>query len=448
MRSRERPPSATIDAYLASLAARLTVEPAERATILEEIRGHLEEASAAEMARGATDADAQARAVAAFGSVATTARSINAALPVYWDWRRMAWGVVLGALAIWVIWTLATFPFVVQMAAGHKLDTILSSTSPGELLFTASPLAFGLFYALRDGPWAALLILALFGAIAFALGTRASSGWRAGLAFGLGVVVGLPFLLPAIFYTNSFIRPLAALPFIVPIWLLMPYAVLAAWLGARIAHMRDARRLSHLPSVARTSQGAVTTAHGFRRLSAVSLIGLVLLVALLGVGGWSFVRAGAIAPLATAPVSQQLATAQRQLPFAIRQPDYLPAGTTLASVSVDEAWCARCSVSLNYHISPGANIYLYLYEIPHNPSESESVGLDMPPPLPSSPDAPSAFSSVSGGSYHQVWWLGGVEKTEQQRSLSWDDGTLEYGLITNGPLSADTLRQIAASLYG
>ncbi|HEX5440284.1 MAG TPA: permease prefix domain 1-containing protein, partial [Ktedonobacterales bacterium] len=73
-----------IEAYLAALASKLTVEPAERATILEEARGHLEEAAAAGVARGAAPAEAEARAVAAFGPARETARAFNAALPVYW----------------------------------------------------------------------------------------------------------------------------------------------------------------------------------------------------------------------------------------------------------------------------------------------------------------------------------------------------------------------------
>lgn len=444
MTSRDRTHSSPIAAYLTALEYRLTVEPVERATILEEIRGHLEEATAAAVARGATEGEAESQAVASFGDVSSTARAINAALPVYWDWRRMAWGVVLGALAIWIIWTLATFPFLVQMVIEHRLPTV--SDAPGDLLFIASPLSFGLFYALRDGPWAALLILALFGAIAFALGNRASRGWRAGLAFGLGVVVGMPFLLPALVYSNSFIRPLSSLPVIVPIWLLVPYAMLASGLGARIARARDTRALRRPPATARLTRPTASANHHQRRLSSAIIVGLFLLVSLLGASGWSFVRAATIPPSPTIPVSQQLASAQQRLSFAIRQPGYLPAGTTLNDVTVPEAWCGHCSVSLNYRLSNGS--YIMLFEIPHNPSEPAPVGPDMPPPLPTSPDAPGAYSSVSADSYHQVWWLGGVETKEQQHSLSWDDGILQCGIITNAPLSADTLKQIALSLYG
>lgn len=444
MTSRDSTYTSPIDTYLTALEYRLTVEPVERATILEEIRGHLEEATAAEVARGSTAAEAESRAVASFGAVSSTARSINSALPVYWDWRRMAWGVVLGALAIWIIWPLATFPFLVQMVIEHRLPTV--SDAPGDLLFIASPLSFGLFYTLRDGLWAALLILALFGAIAFALGTRASQGWRAGLAFGLGVIVGMPFLLPALVYSNSFIRPLSSLPVIVIIWLLVPYAVVTAGLGARIVRARDTHILRRPPATARLTRPIASGNHSHRRLSSAIIVGLFLLATLLGVSGWSFVRAATIPPPTIVPVSQQLASAQQRLSFAIRQPAYLPAGTTLNDVTVDEAWCGHCSVSLNYRLSNGSNIFLF--EIPHNSSVPESVGPDMPPPLSTSPDAPGAYSNVTVVGYHQVWWLGAVEKTEQQRSLSWDDGTLQYGIITNAPLSADTLKQIALSLYG
>lgn len=445
MTSRDMTDASPIETYLAALENRLTVEPVERATILEEIRGHLEEAIAAEVARGSTAAEAESRAVATFGDVSSTARSINSALPIYWDWRRMAWGVVQGALAIWVIWTLATFPFLVQMVVEHRLPAV--SGAPGDLLFTASPLSFGLFYVLRDGPWAALLIVGLFGASAFVLGTRASSGRRVGLAFGLGVVVGLPFLplAPVFLSTNgSSSSSLAVLVFAIPIWLLVPYAMGAAGIGARIARARDAHALRRPPTAARLTRPTASGYHRERRLSPAIIVGLFLLVTLLGVSGWSFLRAATVPHSPTIPVSQQLASAQQQLSFAIRQPGYLPAGTTLNGVTVDEAWCGSCSVSLNYHISNGS--YIMLYEIPHNPPEPASVGPDMPPPLSTSPDAPGAYSSVTAVSYHPVWWLGGVEKTEQQRSLSWDDGILQYGIITNAPLSADTLEQIALSL--
>jgi hypothetical protein len=431
MTSRDMTDTSPIDTYLAVLENRLTVEPVERATILEEIRGHLEETTAAEVARGSTAAEAESRAVATFGDVSSTARSINSALPIYWDWRRMVWGTVLGALAIWIIWTLATFPFVVPMATEHQLDV---STSPASLLFTASPLGFGLFYTLRNGPWVALLILVLFGAIAFALGSRASSGWRAGLAFGLGVVVGMPFLPLSLVLAPPPVGSLSLLPIIVIIWLLTPYAIFAAQLGARVARNRDRQRMR---------VAAIATPRR-RSVSRFAFASLVVLVALLGVSGWSFLRAATMKPSPTIPVSQQLASAQQRLSFSIRQPGYLPAGTTLNGVTVDEAWCGSCSVSLNYHISNGS--YIMLYEIPHNSSEPASVGPDMPPPLSSSPDAPDAYSSVTAVSYHPVWWLGGEEKTEQQRSVSWDDGILQYGIITNAPLSADTLKQIARSL--
>ncbi|HET8906777.1 MAG TPA: permease prefix domain 1-containing protein [Ktedonobacterales bacterium] len=433
MTIRDRTHIQTIDGYIAALAARLTVTPEAQATILEEIGGHLQDAAAAEQARGVPANEAEGRAVAAFGAVKETARSLNATLPVDWDLRRMAQGLLLGALSIWFTWTLVTFPFLVQMAIEHHLDTV--ATLPGSLIFSASPLSFGLFYTLREGPWAALLIVALFGAIAFVLGSRASQGWRAGLAFGLGVFVSMPFLFLTFVFHDREILPQQMLPAIVPIWLLVPYAVGAASLGARIARRRNGRNLGHT-SLAMSAP---------RRIPRAVVAGLIVLMMLLGFNGWSFVRATTMKPVVNPPLAQQLAAAQRAVSFTIRQPRYLPAGTALTQVSIDSAWCgARCSVSLEY-LGPHG-VYLDLGEIPHNPAESSQPGPIAIPTPPTSPNAPDAYSTMSTVGYHPVWWLGGVETQEPQSTLAWDDGNVFYILNTNGPLSADELRQIAASL--
>jgi hypothetical protein len=348
MTTRDRTHIQTIDGYIAALAARLTITPEARATILEEICGHLQDAVAAEQARGVPADEAEMRAVAAFGAVKEMARSLNATLPVDWDLRRMAQGILLGALSIWLIWTLVTFPFLVQMAIEHHLDAV--DRLPGSLIFSASPLAFGLFYALREGPWTALLIVALFGAIAFVLGSRASQGWRAGLAFGLGVFVSMPFLFLTFVFHDREILPQRMLPVIVPIWLLVPYAVAAASLGARIARRRNARDLDHSPP-------DMSAPH---RIPHAVVAGLIVLLALLGFNGWSFARAAIAAAEpgpSVAPVSWQLTQAQQHLAFPIRQPGYLPAGATLTSVDVDQAWCGRCAVSLLYRAPHGVSLH-------------------------------------------------------------------------------------------
>lgn len=446
MTARERTSTSAIDTYIAALAAQLTVEPAVRATILEEIRGHLEEAVAAEQARGVTDAEAEARAVAAFGSVAKTARSLNATLPIYWDRRRMAFGIISGALAIWLIWTLTTFPFLVQLAATHHLNlnpSDISGLTPADLLFSASPLSFGLFKVLATGnPWPVVLILALFGAIAFILGSRASQGWRAGLALGLGIFAGMPFLVPALFYNNSFVSPLASLPVIVPIWLLIPYAVFAAWLGARAARAWEARSLRRMPSPAHLTRAIGVSARGLSRVSTATLVGLVLLSALIGVNGWSLARAASTPPLA--PVAQQLANAQRVLSFTIRQPHYLPAGTVLTSVGTAQAWCGQCAVSLEYRNPDGT--WLALSEMPSRATVTPTATIAGSPGSPDSLDFQASRGSVGG--YEPVWWLGGRTISEEQTNLLWEDGSLDYSLATSEHLSTDTLKQIALSLYG
>jgi len=423
MTSRERPSSATIDAYLAALAARLTVEPGERATILEEIRGHLEEAAVAEAARGSTAAEAEARAVAAFGSVATTARSINSTLPVYWDMRRMLLGIVQGALAIWVIWTLATFPFVVHFAAQPQFDAF---TSPAALLFTASPLGFGLFYTLVDGPWAALLMLALFGAIAFALGNRASSGWRAGFAFGLGVIVGMPFLPVSLLPLGQHFTPWAMLPGVLIIWLLAPFAVFAARLGARFAHTHNDRRM----------RVAAITPTQRRRIPRATLVGILVFVALLGVNGWSFVHTLTPDPTIAARVAaHELATAQAKLPFIIRQPGYLPDGMALKRVLPAVSDCNPCVgytvAILRYRDSHGN--WIEVTEQSH--------------PLPVAPtDLHFTYSAGPLISNYQVGWLGAGEKIEQEVMLTWNDGALDYTMSTNMSMSQPMLEQIATSI--
>lgn len=437
----QRSSTSAIDWDLAALATRLTIEPAARATILEEIRGHLDEAAAAAVARGVPADTAEAQAVAAFGSVARTARSFNATLPVYWDWRRMALGLVLGVVAIWLLWTLITFPFLIQLATAHRLSTVDSNL--GALLFSAAPLSFGLFYVFGGyGPWAALLIVLLFGAMAFVLGSRASHGWRAGLAFGLGVFVGLPFLPLSFLIHDREVLPALMLPFIVPIWLLVPYAVLVAWLGARVARARDARTLGRPPSA--ISANRRPAARGSRRLPATLFAGLALLVVLLAVNCWSAVRAATLPPVVTAPLPQQLASAQQAVSFSIRQPGYLPAGVVPTSIGVAEAWCGRCVVYLNYQDAHGA--WLGISEAPHDPDRATRFG-DGLPPLATSPDAPGALSVGTLGSYRPLWWLGGIDTNIQQTNIWWDDGTLEYMVTSNAPgVSATMLRQMADSL--
>ena len=332
MTSRERPSSATIDAYLAALAARLTVEPDERATILEEMRGHLEEATVAEAARGAHRGGCGGARGGGVRFSRDNRPLINSTLPVYWDMRRMLLGIVQGALAIWVIWTLATFPFVVHFAAQPQFDAF---TSPAALLFTASPLGFGLFYTLVDGPWAALLMLALFGAIAFALGSRASSGWRAGFAFGLGVIVGMPFLPVSLLPLGQHFTPWAnAVPGVLTIWgYALPFAVFAARLGARFAHTRNDRRM-RVAAIIPTQR---------RRIRRATLVGILVFVALLGVNGWSFVHSLTPDPTSAARVAaHELATAQAKLPFVIRQPGYLPDGMALKRVLPAVSDCNPC----------------------------------------------------------------------------------------------------------
>jgi hypothetical protein len=66
-----------IDDYLSCLGERLRVGAAERARILEEVREHLLEASAVEIARGASAEDAASQAIARFGQPGAVARAFG-----------------------------------------------------------------------------------------------------------------------------------------------------------------------------------------------------------------------------------------------------------------------------------------------------------------------------------------------------------------------------------
>src|SRR6266436_1397376 len=89
-----------IDDYLARLAAEMTVDAAARDAILEEVRGHLEEA-AARLGAGRSDtATAEARAIH----------------PTDWSGRRLVLGVLWGVAVVWVLWTLLTYPLLVYFA--------------------------------------------------------------------------------------------------------------------------------------------------------------------------------------------------------------------------------------------------------------------------------------------------------------------------------------------
>jgi HAAS domain-containing protein len=426
--------SDAIETYLADIARRLAAQPETRDALIEETRSHLEEAAAQRMAQGASAETAKEQAVAAFGTPSVVAARLNTVHGVDWDRRRMLWGALVGALSVWIVWTLLTFPLLVQLAAQSAL--LGDDTSPAALLFSATPLAFGLFKVMEhDGLWVIAPLLLLIGATPFVWGRRARQPWRPGLAYGVGVIVGMPWLLPAIPYQMQWSAgsPAALLLIIGAVWALAPYAALASWLGNRSARFALSSALPHSPR--RIDSAALRAARAprsrFARLALPSIALLVLLAANVA----SFARASALATQPQTPVAEQLAIAQATLPFTIRLPGYLPDGATLVSVSVAQAYCGKCAVSLLYASPHGAQL-----SIGEHPSGDPNAF--MAPP--SAPDY--SVSDVTAGGHKPIWWLGSEDTTEHQINLIWSDHGVDFFLGSNAYWPVETLDRIAGSL--
>jgi hypothetical protein len=434
-------PSSPIDTYLAQLEQRLDTDEQSREQILAELRSHLEEAAAREEARGADRADAEARAVAAFGGAGEIASGLNAVHPARWDALRFARGVAWGVVASWFLWTLITYPLVVYLTLqqGH-----LVGNPPGvaadpalELLFYATPMAFGAFWVLATDPLLWLVpFLLLYAAIPFAWGLRSRRGWRPGLAYGLGVVVGFPWMLPAVVTHWSLGGPswgTQVLVTVLAIWLLVPFAMLASWLGS---HVRLARRPASAAIRRPASQSNPSLRLALSRSlptilpRALAIAGALALIAL-GVWSWTAAEAWGARPQPT--LVERLATAQSRLAFPIRLPATLPDGVHLTGVEPPPADCSPCSVSLVFQGAHGEELNL---------AETDFIAAGVPTHSP--PNYGVSQGGVTG--YHAVWWLGETVTTEQQVNLDWTAGGIAYFLGSNGAFSADELKQVAASI--
>jgi hypothetical protein len=427
-----------IDDYLARLAAEMTVDAAARNAILEEVRGHLEEAAARLGAGGSDTATAEAQAIAAFGSVHQVAMRLNAVHPIDWSGRRLVLGPLWGVAVVWVLWTLLTYPLLVYFAIHQPQPSEFGALDPAAMLFDATPLAFGLFRVLTYGsPLVLLPFLLLYGSVPFVWGRRVRQGWKPGLAFGLGVVVGLPWLLPGMVYhwdSANAAGSLLSLLMVGGVWLLVPFAMLASWLGQRTAHVRIGRA-----AIARSLRAAQSRPARWRRLPAY-LAAAVVLALLIAGNVWAWGQASAAARIP--PVAAQLRAAQASVPFTIRRPGYLPRGLALSSAAVVQASCAPpCAVSLTYQAPGGVRVTLN-----ESPAEASQT-FPTPPhyqPLPTPPNY--QVSDVSVGGENPVWWLGTETITERQINLAWSDGGMDYFLGSNGTLPLAMLKDIAASV--
>lgn len=430
-----------IDAYLAQLERRLDTDPQTREQILAELRSHLEEAAAHKQVSGADRTGAEEHAVATFGGADGIAARLNAVHPAGWDLLRFVRGVAWGVVASWFLWVGVTYPLLVYLTLqqGH-----IPGTPPGvapdaalDLLFYATPLAFGAFWVMATTPLLWLVpFLLLYATIPFVWGTRSRRGWRPGLAYGLGLVVGFPWMLPAVVTHWSLGGPQWGIQVLVTtlaIWLLVPFAMLASWLGsrARLGRRRSAAALER-PALSRSLTRRRALAHALPKLlpRVVTVVGALALIAV-SIWSWSAAEAWAARPQPT--LADQLAAAQAQVPFPIRLPATLPDGVRLTGVEPPPLACSPCSVSLDFAGTHGQELSL---------SESDYIPADPAPP------APPNYAVSEGGvtDMRPVWWLDESVTTEQQVNLTWADGGISYFLGSNGAFSVNELEQVAASI--
>ncbi|HEX5570445.1 MAG TPA: hypothetical protein VFX31_03605, partial [Ktedonobacterales bacterium] len=155
------------------------------------------------MADGATEAEAQHRAVKTFGDVRTLGRRLSAARLITWNKGRWARGVALGALLSWLIWTAGTFPLNLYYQTLYPIYTrgpggtlTLIPIDPWSTFWLSTPPTSGAIFAYYTAGWAWVVpLVLLFMALPFAWGRRARHWWAPGLAYGLGVWLSMPWAL-------------------------------------------------------------------------------------------------------------------------------------------------------------------------------------------------------------------------------------------------------------
>ena len=426
----------SFDTYLASIARQLTVTPASREEILLEVRSHLEEAAQRLLTSGMDRSEAQSQAIAEFGIPAAVAAHFNAVHPVYWDLPRFLRGILWGMAAVWGIWTLVTFPFIVQAALTGRLLPAFQTFDVWELLFQATPLAFGIFNVLLRYPvlvgW---LFLLLYGVVPFVWGRRAQSGWRPGLAYGLAVIIGFPWLLPALVSQWGDVWDLQSAFFVAApvlgIWLLAPLAMLMSWLGKRSATFSFAlalRRNAHVRHRLRAVESQAQSRRQPVGKMRIALLGIALVV--LGVNVWSIVRLSAH----TEPTpAQQLRQVQAVVPFTIHVPSYLAAGLQLAHVTQLPTMTIQGtfqSVLLEYQGRNGQALYLNEYAVVK--TELDNLALQV--------------SEGNVGASQPIWWLGDKVTTYHEINIDWSVDGMHYDLSADGFTDVAEIRRIAASV--
>lgn len=425
-----------IDDFLTELSEQLRVSAETRDAILAEVRAHLEEAASHTEASGLARVGAEAQAVAAFGAAQTVATSFNNIHPIEWDRQRFVKGVAWGIVAAWLIWTLVTYPLLVWLTfqQGHIPGNAprVSALPAVDMLFYAAPFAYGAFWVIATNPilWLAPFLL-LFGALPFIWGWQARQGWKPGLAYGLGVVVGFPWVIPGVIMRVSSRGASGVVVMLLPVlafWLLVPFAMLASWLGSRARSW-----LRHIPLPRLLSAFRRSRVNARRRIVTARALVAVVAFLLIATSVWSGIQATAWGDRPQPATAQQLAEAERFAGFHVRLPAVLPPGMQLVQVAHELAGCSPCGISLMYHDAHGREIVLF------ERNQVDPWVADSTPPN-------YRTSEGTAVAVHPVSWLYDDTRTFHERMVGWTDGSMSYMLSTSDDFSIDQLEQIAASI--
>lgn len=220
-----------IERYLSDLRHHLTGSGSERAALLEEVRGHLEEKAAGYSAQGMDGRVAEQEAVKTFGSARHLARQLAAVQPAHWGVKRFLYAMLLGAIVAWGLWTATAFPLVTNISMIDLSERVVSSPpSLLHLLILSTPLSTVSFGELWFHSWVLPVVLLYF-VPAFLWGKSARRWWLPGLVYGLGAVITHPlpyFGLFFTYYAETFEYHTAA----VMVLLVLPLTIAVAGLGA------------------------------------------------------------------------------------------------------------------------------------------------------------------------------------------------------------------------
>jgi len=423
-----------IDQYLEELRRELTVDAPTQEMILEEVRGHLLEATHERQAKGEDLTTAEEGAIRAFGSVPTVSGRYNAVHPQAWHRGAMLRGIAWGAVSSWIIWIGIAFPLIVFSAINDRNAPIPTTDSNwlfGQILFKSMPFAYGLLQDISNAYWVLIPMLLLFGIIPFFWGMRASSGWRPGFSFGIGIICGYPWLLISPIYQalmSSEDNRLFLYLIVAIIWLLWPYAIAMSWLGHRAAQ--------HFSRSAPSRMSRTVLAMGWPVTQHIIIISAILCLVCACIGATT-----QLYRLTPKTIDQQLHDAQQNIPYVPYLPQFMAPGFVLVgvqnSLGQQAQTCDRCYIIFEYRNIQGHELYLNEWNGDDFPLSSNSMPIA---------DGSLQYETWSGGAIYNSWWLGVDIRQIHGVIIHWSKYQMHFLLSNTDNVSQTLLTQIAESV--